>query len=279
MLRSIRQLVAAFAAGSAVLVTARTADAQEFRVSTTVYDLSAQPEGGRPPVIARAQTLFHAGKAYDHLEGADEVRVYEPTERRFRVFSPKRGVTATVAFDEIRQLLKPPRDMIDRRLAELAGKDNPDAARAANFLRFQLDPRFQEAFNPATATLTLDGRVIRYDVKSADPRRPEIVATYLDYADWTARLNYLLYPSPVLPDVRCALNQALRAKGQVPEDVKLRIELSPPLIQRAQHSLKFALNDADRGKIREWEAQLSGGGLRQVPLTEYQRAVLTARSK
>jgi hypothetical protein len=279
MLLDARQVVAVIAAGSAVLTAARTADAQEFRVSTTVYDLSARTDGGRPPVVARAETLFHAGKAYDLLEGADEVRVFEPTERRFRVVSPKRGVTATVAFDEIRQLLKGPRDTIDGRLAELAGKNSPDAARATNFLRFQLDPRFQETFDPAAGILTLDGRVIRYDVKSADPRRPEIVATYLDYADWTTRLNYLLSPGPILPDIRCALNQALRAKGQVPEAVTLRIELSPPLVQRAEHSLKFALNDADRNKIRQWEAMLSGGGLRQVPLPEYQRAVLAARSK
>lgn len=260
-------------------LTLPTAAAQEFRVFTVVYDLSAEAEGGRPPVVARAATLFHAGKVYDYLDSANEVIVYEPTERRFRVLNPSRGIVTTVAFDEIRQLLKIAREETERQAERLAGSSEPEAARAAGLLRFQLDPRFQESFDEQSGLLALDGGVLRYEVRAVDPARPGVAGAYLEYADWVHQLNYLLHPGPILPEPRLALNQALRAKGRLPEAVEQRVAITPVLHRRAEHTLHFELNAQDRALIHQWETQLGSESIRQVPLREYQKAVLTAKAR
>src|ERR1043165_1169439 len=58
-----------------------TARAQDFRVYTTIQDLTAAPPGNggaaQAPVVARTLTLFHAGKAYDYIPEIGEVIVIE----------------------------------------------------------------------------------------------------------------------------------------------------------------------------------------------------------
>ncbi len=270
--RPAASLIALLLVGSAC----HSADAQEFRVFTVVYDMSERTEAGRPPVVARAATLFHAGKVYDYLDSANEVIVYEPTERRFRVLSPSRGIVATVAFDEIRHLLKIAHEETQRESDRLAG--DPNHAQAAALLQLQLDPRFQESFDEPTRLLTLDGGALRYEARLVDPGRPGTVEAYLDYADWVHRLNYLLHPGLVLPEPRLALNQALRARGRLPESVEQRVLVTPPQHLRAEHSLNFQLNAQDRALIHQWESRLKGDSTRQVSLRDYQKAVLTVSS-
>ncbi|HEX6984179.1 MAG TPA: hypothetical protein VF170_02330 [Planctomycetaceae bacterium] len=277
MSRPVRRLVMLLLAVLATL-TLRTAAAHDFRVFTVVQDLSATDESGRPPVVARAATLFHAGKVYDYVDAADEVTVFEPTQRRFRILSPSRGLVASVEFDEINQLLKIAREETEKQAAALTGAD-PESVKAAALLRFQLAPRFEEAFDDGGGTLTLDGGPLRYEVRTTDAGRAGVAAAYLEYADWAARLNYLLHPGPVLPEPRLALNEALAAKGRLPILVTLRADASPPLHLRAEHRTTLELNARDRGMIHQWETQLKSGATRQVTLRDYQRAVLTAEAR
>jgi hypothetical protein len=276
---TLPRLIAAGLVVLALGLTFRPAGAQEFRVFTVVYDLSKQAEGERPPVVARAATLFHAGKVYDFLDSANEVTVYEPTKQQFRVLHPSQRIVTTIAFDEIRTLLKIPRQETERQAERLEGSSEPEAAQAANLLRFQLGPRFEESFDEQTGLLTLDGGVLRYDVRTVDPARPEVVEAYLEYADWAHRLNYLLHPGLVLPEPRLALNQALRVKGRLPEAVEQRVTTTPVLRLRAEHTLNFQLNAQDRALIHQWETLLNAESTRQVPRQEYQKATLTAKAR
>ena len=276
MLRCVCRFLLVLLAVLATL-TLRTATAQEFRVFTVVHDLGAADEGERPPVVARAATLFHAGKVYDYVDAADEVTVFEPTLRRFRILSPSRGIVATVQFDEINQLLKIARESTEKHTATLPAAD-PEAAKTAALLRFQLAPRFEESFDAETGALTLDGGPLSYAVRTADPGRPGIAAAYLDYADWACRLNYLLHPGPVLPEPRLALNGVLRTKDRIPTNVTLRADapLAPHL--KADHSISLELNARDRSMIHQWESQLKAEATREVTFRDYQRTVLTAQS-
>ncbi|MBA3316144.1 MAG: hypothetical protein M3552_06965 [Planctomycetota bacterium] len=278
MRRLARQLSAALVV-VAISLACRTVLAEEFRVFTVVYDLSAkQKPGEKPPVVARAATLFHAGKVYDYVDAANEVIVLEPTERRFRVLNPARGLVATVAFDEIKTRLNIAREETRRHAATLTGSD-PRSANAAASLAFQLDPRFEETFNPADGTLTLDGGPLAYMVRTADPKRPGVPSEYLDYADWVCQLNYLLHPGPVLPEPRMALNRSLRAKDRLPETVELKCVSGHAMHLRAEHAIYFDLNPQEEGWIYQWESQLKSESTRQVPMQEYQKIVLATRAR
>lgn len=271
-----RRFVLALLAILATL-TLRTAVAQELRVFTVVYDLAAKNEGERPPVVARAATLFHAGKVYDYVDAADEVTIFEPTQRQFRVLSPSRGIVATVAFDEIRQLVNIARDETEKQAATLPAA-SPGDSEAASLLHFQLSPRFEETFDTETGLLKLDGGALSYEVRTADPGRPGVASTYLDYADWACRLNYLLHPGPVLPEPRLGLNDSLRSKNRIPTSVQLQTAGVPHLHLRAEHTTSLELNSRDRGMIHQWESQLKSDTTRVVTLRDYQRTVLTAQA-
>lgn len=259
-------------------VTMRTAMSQEMRLFTVVYDLSKEAEGQRPPVVARAVTFFHAGKVYDYVDAADEVLVFEPTQRQFRVLSPSRGIVASVAFDEINQLVKIARDETDKQAEKLAVAPSGDAQNGA-LLRFQLAPRFEETFDPQSGRLLLDGDVLSYEVQTAEPGRPGIANAYLDYADWACRLNYLLHPGPLLPKPRLSLNDALRSRNRLPTTVTLKAMAAGALHLRAEHSTSLDLNSRDRDMIYQWESQLKSEATREVTLREYQRTVVTARAR
>lgn len=278
MTATVRTGLAALAA-LATLSVCRPCGAQEFRVFTAVSDLSNVAEDGRPRVVARAATLFHAGKVYDILDSANEVIIYEPTKKQFQVLQTSQGIVTTVALDEIRQLLRIAREETERQAERLAGNPDPAAVQAEALLRFQLDPRFQETFDESKRQLSLDGEVLRYDVRTIDPGRPGVAAAYLEYADWVHRLNYLLHPGAILPEPRLALNQSLLAKERLPEAVEQRVEIIPPIHLRAEHTLNFQLNAQDRSLIHQWETQLRSEATRQVPLREYRRATLTAQAR
>lgn len=259
-------------------LASRAAEAEELRIFTAVYDLGAQKEPGeKPPVVARAITLFHAGKVYDYVDLANEVIILEPTARRFRILNPSRGLVATAAFDEIKSHLKVAREETRRHAATLSGTA-PEAARMAALLTFQLDPRFEETFDEKSGTLELKSGPLTYTARTVDPGRPGVVEEYINYADWACQLNYLLHPSPVLPEPRLILNQALRARGRLPKSVELTCKALPSHL-RAEHSVNFDLNDHDQDLIFQWESQLKAEATRVVPLREYQKEILTARAR
>jgi len=269
---------------SAALVTAfvglvnPAAEAEELRIFTAVYDLGAQKKPGeKPPVIARAVTLFHAGKVYDYVDLANEVIILEPSARRFRILNPSRGLVTTAAFDEIKTHLNVAREETRRHVATLNGSD-PESAKMAALLTFQLDPRFEETYDQKSGDLELKAGPLSYSARTVDPGRPGVSEEYIQYADWACQLNYLLHPSPVLPEPRLILNRALKAKDRLPGSVELTCPALPTHL-RAEHQVHFGLNDHDNDLIFQWESQLKAESTRVVPLREYQKTVLTARAR
>ena len=85
-------------------VTAATAAAQGLRVSTVVYDASRLDRSGKEPVLSRSITLFHNGRAYDYVEAAGEVVVFDKASKRFTVINAGHGVFTRVAFAELQAL-------------------------------------------------------------------------------------------------------------------------------------------------------------------------------
>ena len=277
MTRLVRRIVTLLLAVLATLVL-KTAAAQEFRVFTAVYDLSAATKESKPPVVARSLTVAHAGKIYDYVDAAGEVLIYEPTARRFRVLNPGRNVAATAALDEIRQLVKVARGEIEKYAVELANDPSPGANESARFLQFQLDPRFRETFDESKGLLTLDGGALRYDVTTAASGRSGVAPLYLDYADWVVQVNYLVHPRPLLPQSRLAVNQALRTRDRLPTAVELTAKTDPSIHVRAEHTLHWELDARDRDLIHQWETRLKSPTLRNVTLRDYQAEMRTAKS-
>ncbi len=259
------------------------ATAQEFRIYTRVSDMSpATPDqsgnSGKSVVIARSLSLFRAGKAYDYIDSLGEVVIFEPTRRKFTILNGSTKMAATVDFDELNQLVKIAERETRKYIAELEERSEPSALRAVPTLKFQLAPTFEKHFDAANRHLTLSSRHFRYDVQCAEAPTPEAVQVYLNYADWTAKLNYILHPQSLHPAIRMLLNQRLRELKQLPVKVELQADFERRLHLRAEHKLHWNLDKKDRGDIRHWESILHEKSLRHVPLREYQRTLLLSQS-
>jgi hypothetical protein len=265
----MRSLLAAVAA-LWLTGTASGVLAQDFRVYTSVADLNSQ--GTAPRVVARSLTLFHAGKVYDHMEEVGELVIFEPGEDQFVII--RGNVAAKAPFESLRQMLEVASTEAERHAAELQQRSEPEARRLGAQLRFQLSPDFQEQFDPATNRLTLSGTEFSYEVRTAPVDAPRMVERYLEYADWTARLNTVLHPQAMYPQPRIALNQSLRAQQTLPTQVRLQSRDPQQVNLRADHEFRWELQAIDKDLIHQWERLRQSPDMQWVSFREYQQRLI-----
>lgn len=254
--------------------------AQDFGIYTRVYReplRGAEIRRVAAEDVSRSVTLFRAGKVYDQV--GDEVIIFEPAHNRFVLVNTSRMLATTVHQDEVRQLLKIAREQTEKRVAELREQQTASAAEALEQVGFTLDPRFDETFDDSGRRLKLTSRHVQYHVTCERPQQEQTVETYLRYADWAARLNYMLHPHVLSPETRLALNASLRRKKLLPLDVELHSEIGTPIHLRAEHKFRWELDSHDRTLINEWEQLLKAPTIKHVPLQEYQRTALLSQAE
>lgn len=261
---------------AALWLPANCAPAQEMTVYTTVSSVGTNE--AKPRLIARSLTLFHAGKVYDYMEDVGEVVILEPAQTRFTILSA--GDLATrVEFSELHQFLKVAQVESVRYLDELSRRPEREARPIAELLRFQLEPDFAESGDPAGSRLVLQGPVMRYEVQTAAPPGPQLAEAYLTYADWAARLNFVLHPRSSFPAPRLKLNAALRQRKTLPIVVLLETRSTQTVALRAEHKYQWELQAAEKAYLHKWERRLESGKLRWVGFHEYQHRLVADAEK
>jgi len=280
-----------FLAAACVLSLTVSAPAQEFGVYTRVFNLAGSQSDDlstrktSPKVIVRSLTLLRAGKAYDTIHAAGEVTIFEPARRRFTILNGPRRLVTEVGFDEISASLVRAERETRNYVKQLKRKTDPNSLAAIGPLEAQLDPGFRSRYEMTSSRLTLAGRHFHYRVLcTAKPNTPGIdqiafqhaLKRYLEYADWTARLNYLLHPRALYPASRLSLNTALRTHGLMPLEVELQAATSADFHLRAEHQFHWMLTGKDRDDIRHWESLLKTGMLQRVPFADYRRKLIVS---
>ena len=254
---------------------ASTATAQEIRIYTRVYDTSpsSADSAGKQRIIARSLALFHGGKVDDYIDTVGGVTIFEPAERRFTILNESRMLVTTVSFDEIRNLLKIADNETANYIAELQDSGDSKSVQAAEALQFQRNPRFQVDYRADEMLLLLESPTLSYRVKCAQPPSPEVVAPCIRYADWMARLNFVLHPGAFLPEARTMVDQELLNRGLIPIEVERRTEFDPPIQLLAQHRIHWNLDSRDRSSIHHWKTLLASDEITKLTFPEYQRTV------
>ncbi len=249
-------------------------DAQEFRIVTTIRDVSGK---ARTDAGVSTLTLFRHRKVYDYMADLGEVIIYEPAANQFTILNTRRGLATTVHFDEVKRLLKKRKPTIERYVAELRRNEDPIAENVAKAFQFQLAPTFEEAFDVKSNALTLRSENCVYRVKCAAVERSEQATQYLNYTDWMARLNSVLHPGAMFPEPRLALNNSLRRRGKFPQVVELQSNLDGKLHLKASHQIAFRLEETDRQRITNWEADLSSPRITKKSFEKYRQTILASR--
>lgn len=247
------------------------AAAQDMSIYTTVTPITGPAE--KPQVIARTLTLFHAGKVYDYMEELGEVVIFEPVNNRFIILNKNYGATR-VHYSELQQFLKVAQFESENYLQELSLKGDRDSRAAAALLEFQLQPQFEEQYDPTLNRLSLASAAMRYDVETARIESENRIEQYLTYADWAARLNFVLHPRSTYPAPRVQLNASLREKGLLPVVVKLQTQGAAPGALRADHKFQWELQASDKAHINQWERLLESDQVRWSSFREYQQQLL-----
>lgn len=247
---------------------------QDFSVSTKVFDLDS-PEANKP--VAFSRTLFHTGKVYDVIYGASEATILEPAHRRITILNTDREVVCNVDFDELKHLLQSAEERLGQRIHELEEQPNPPRQQI-DALRFQWRPQFESQFDPREHRLRLVNKMVTYEVVGPANVRPEAVEAYLNYTDWMCRLNYVLHPQPLFPNVRLAVNERLKQQKLLPVEVTLHAKFERPLNLKAEHSVAWTLDARGRQSIHQCESLLRDPKLQKVSLNEYQRIGLNQQT-
>ena len=256
--------------------TIRPAFSQQFRVYTevTVPDRDITPGKAQGEVVARSLTVFHAGRVFDWLQTAGEVTIFEPAHERFVIFNGRKMIATTVAFKEIERMLASAHDETSNHAERLSTRPDREARTIASSLQFQLDPKFDQRFQRQSLKLDLESPMLTYRVDCGAAEIPESVEAYLNYADWTARLNHVMHPRSLYPAARLMLNDSLREHKVLPVTVQLRVDMDQPIVLQAEHKFAWQLEKVDRQHIRYWDDKLEDRSLEWLSFRDYQRAIL-----
>ena len=274
------QQTVVFVVAAAPLLLPSLVAAQGFRVSTHVYDLNVRDASGREAIISSSLSLFHNGRVYDYVDTADEVVVFDPSQKKFTILNTARDLATTLSFEEIRRHLDKRIPTVEQYIRELSQQKNPAAGQIAACLQFQLDPKFRPDFQPGSGKLVLASEAWNYRVETSAWEDPEQVSRYLNYADWAARLNYVLHPNSFFPEPRISLNDSLRnLPSRIPVVVELDLRPGESFQMRAQHQFRKDLDDDDRRRIARWDQALESRTVKHVPFLSYQQTVLLSQNR
>ncbi|WP_166821574.1 hypothetical protein [Thalassoroseus pseudoceratinae] len=265
--------------GAGIISLTGTLYGQDFRIYTRVYN-EASPNQTRASVLGRSLSLFHAGKVYDYIENGSEseVIIYEPSQERFVVLNTSRNLATTIHFDEVAHKMHLARQVTENRITELETQQPPASPDVLDQLRFPLEANLVEHFDAEQNLLTLSSPHLTYSARCVEIENQEVVDFYLEYADQIAQLNYILHPNALYPKPRLELNRHLRRLVRLPVEVRLRSSIGVETQLRAEHQVHWKLDAGDRSLIHEWESTLKSELTKNVPLNEYQRALLISQT-
>lgn len=257
----------------ALFWAASFASAQDFRVYTRIYDGRTPAHGGKRSVAPRTRTttLFHAAKVYDSVDDLNQMTIFEPAHERFVMVDGSRRLATVVPFSFIEDRIHRAEQQAEQKLSELRASGRPQETRLAEQLQFQLHPVFQESFSDEQRSLRLLGRPIAYSLRCAPAESNERLNAYLEYADWAARLNFVLYPNAQFPAPRLEVNNALRRRRLLPVEVALEVLTPNGQHKTAEHQYTWKLDAEDRNRIHHWETLRRDRTIKEVSLEDYLR--------
>lgn len=261
--RAIRMNIVATLALSAPVAAAH---GQEFRVSTRIVAVRRSGLKTEQTCVGNSTNLFHAGKVYDDAGSTKQMTIYEPAHERFVLIDEERQVKTFVAFGFIETALHQREKSTVQKLKDMAARAS---AREMQLVRFQIDPDFTSEYNARSHEMTLKSPVMTYTITCEDYPVPQVISAYLDYADWAARLNFVVDDRAMFPAARIDVNTALREKRLLPVVVSRKVEQGGQHL-KAEHKYYWDLSADDRETIRRWEGLVASKQVREVGFYEYQ---------
>jgi hypothetical protein len=191
-------LTSSFIAGCfAANALGQQSEPANFRIDTDIY-----LDPSEPPV-KRLLTLFRGGVYYDFEDDLLQVTMIDPLRERIVLLDRKRQVLCEVSCAELMSDISKAQDEITSKINEMIA--NPQI----------IDEDISKK------TFTMGTEHIQYICKYETPQNKDIVRQYVDFANWSSRLN-AVYPPHMMPYVRLQLNDTLAERNALPIDLTLK---------------------------------------------------------
>lgn len=243
--------------------------AQDYRIYTRVSLQEANAPESKPKVISRSLTIWHAGKVYDYMDGVGELVIYDPHQERYTIINGNHKMACTLDFSELRHYLNVGRTHAKEFIADLAEANLPESRREIEKITFQLDPKFEIQYDEGSTRLLCDSPHMSYQIEAIPAPGPDVATAFLKYADWAAQLNFVLHGQSLLPGPRMQVNEALKEKDWIPNQVTLSLKDKKGTVLMADHSIQWELGYTDRARIMEWNTLQNSSELKFVSFQNY----------
>ena len=247
--------------GSPTLGTGTAINAKEnaFRIDTDIY-----LDESKPP-INTTQTVFLENRVIEWDDSNQRLLIVDYQDQSIQVADLKAQRKCKIKLGELKSRLEELREQMTQEQVSMWTSPGP-------------------AVMSEDGILTLRCQRASYQFRTVVPFAPSMASNYAEFADWSVRLH-AVYPPYKPPLLRMQLNEHLRAKQELPSEIRLSDpRLSDPRISDpksvenkqavakpvvARLIVQNSLNRQDHERIRDWE--VLAGTLKTVTDAEYFR--------
>jgi hypothetical protein len=247
--------------GSPTLGTGTAINATEnaFRIDTDIY-----LDESKPP-INTTQTVFLENRVIEWDDSNQRLLILDYQDQSIQVADLKAQRKCKIKLGELKSRLEELREQMTQEQVSMWTSPGP-------------------AVMSEDGTLTLRCQRASYQFRTVVPFAPSMASDYAEFADWSVRLH-AVYPPYKPPLLRMQLNEHLRAKQELPSEIRLSDpRISDPRISDpksfenkqavvkpvvARLIVQNSLNRQDHERIRDWE--VLAGTLKTVTDAEYFR--------
>lgn len=247
--------------GSPTLGTGTAINATEnaFRIDTDIY-----LDESKPP-INTTQTVFLENRVIEWDDSNQRLLIVDYQDQSIQVADLKAQRKCKIKLGELKSRLEELREQMTQEQVSMWTSPGP-------------------AVMSEDGILTLRCQRASYQFRTVVPFAPSMASNYAEFADWSVRLH-AVYPPYKPPLLRMQLNEHLRAKQELPSEIRLSDpRLSDPRISDpksvenkqavakpvvARLIVQNSLNRQDHERIRDWE--VLAGTLKTVTDAEYFR--------
>ncbi|MDA0660325.1 MAG: hypothetical protein O2931_11940 [Planctomycetota bacterium] len=174
---------------------------------------------------------------------SNEITVVDLVARRLELLDPKRQLCTSVDGSQVFTAML----QIDDRASRVNGARACDVN---DLLRSFASPSFMVEFHREGLELNLNSNLLAYRL-TCTQIDPEHLNDYLDFADWSARLN-ALHPGGLPAAARIQVNRELRMKQLAPQEVTRTIRRQGKAsVARSSHRFRDVVSDEEREKVAE----------------------------
>lgn len=242
--------------GSPTLGTGTAINAKEnaFRIDTDIY-----LDESKPP-INTTQTVFLENRVIEWDDSNQRLLIVDYQDQSIQVADLKAQRKCKIKLGELKSRLEELREQMTQEQVSMWTSPGP-------------------AVMSEDGILTLRCQRASYQFRTVVPFAPSMASNYAEFADWSVRLH-AVYPPYKPPLLRMQLNEHLRAKQELPSEIRLsdprlsdpksvenKQAVAKPVVARL--IVQNSLNRQDHERIRDWE--VLAGTLKTVTDAEYFR--------